>query len=500
MLVTDYLEKSALSFPDKIAVITEDNCYSYNRLLNDSLSIAQALINAGSINKPVIVFMDKGYLTLCAFMAIAYSRCFYSLINPDFPSYRIMQIKNVINTDVIITDKENLKKCQELFDYRNIYLVEDLLNTKFNKEDIMNLKNDRLDIDPVYCNFTSGSTGNPKGVLISNQNIIDFIENFNDTFGFNHSDIFANQAPWDFDVSTKDIYTALKNGATLLIIPRRLFSNPMGLVDYLKKNKPTIMIWAVSALCLMSTFHLVCKDNLGYVKKVLFSGEVMPLKHLNLWLNTLDDTQFVNLYGPTEITCNCTYYLLTKKNYDKTLPIGKAFKNEEVFLLDDNYNLIKKENKVGEIYVRGSCVGLGYYNNEIETKKSFIQNPLHNNYIDIVYKTNDLAYYDENKNLVFQGRKDFQIKHLGHRIELEEIECNINKIAGVNRAVVIFLSEKSKLIGFYDGSIGEIEILKELQNVLPRYMIPSKIIKLASFPLNKNGKIDRKLLKEAYLV
>ena len=121
MLVTDYLEKSALSFPDKIAVITEDNCYSYNRLLNDSLSIAQALINAGSINKPVIVFMDKGYLTLCAFMAIAYSRCFYSLINPDFPSYRIMQIKNVINTDVIITDKENLKKCQELFDYRNIY-------------------------------------------------------------------------------------------------------------------------------------------------------------------------------------------------------------------------------------------------------------------------------------------------------------------------------------------------------------------------------------------
>ncbi|HIT44247.1 TPA: D-alanine--poly(phosphoribitol) ligase, partial [Candidatus Avacholeplasma faecigallinarum] len=133
-------------------------------------------------------------------------------------------------------------------------------------------------------------------------------------------------------------------------------------------------------------------------------------------------------------------------------------------------------------------------------KKSFIQNPLHNNYIDIVYKTNDLAYYDENKNLVFQGRKDFQIKHLGHRIELEEIECNINKIAGVNRAVVIFLSEKSKLIGFYDGSIGEIEILKELQNVLPRYMIPSKIIKLASFPLNKNGKIDRKLLKEAYLV
>lgn len=498
MFVTDYLENSAMRYPNKIAVAVEGREYTYETLLNDSMAIASGLIAEGHVNKPVFLFMEKEYLTLAAFMGVLYSRSFYSMINPFLPEFRIEKIKEVVRTDVVITNKENYEKCVMLFKEYQIYLVEELALNRINKGLIESIGATRLDVDPIYANFTSGSTGQPKGVLISNRSIIDFIEVFNDTFSFKETDIFANQAPWDFDVSTKDIYTSLKTGGTLLIVPRYLFSSPMKLVEYLDKYKPSVMIWAVSALCLVSTFHLLGYKDLSFARYVLFSGEVMPLKHLNEWIKYLPNTKFVNLYGPTEITCNCTYYAVPNIEHTKTLPIGKAFKNEEVFLLDENNSLIVDKNVPGEICVRGTCVGLGYYNNPSETAKVFVQNPLNNRYIDIIYRTKDLAYYDDNGDLVFAGRKDFQIKYQGHRIELEEIEGSIGELDGVIRAVVLFNEHKQKLIGFYVGNSEEKELLEALRIKLPSYMIPSRLIKKDEFILNKNGKIDRKLLEKEY--
>lgn len=500
MFLLKYLEESATLYPDKIALISPSGQFSYSTLLNDSRSVGQFLIDKNQINRGIIVFMEKEYLTLCAFLGIIYARNFYCLVNLDLPLFRIKKIKETLETKIVVTNSQNYQKCQEIFSDCQIYLVEEMINTPYNLSSLNKVNYSRLDIDPIYANFTSGSTGNPKGVLISNRSIVDFIETFDQTFNFSHDDIFANQAPWDFDVSTKDIYTSLKKGGTLLIVPRQYFSAPLKLKEYLIKHQPTVLIWAVSALCLITTFHLLDDNNFLFIKKVLFSGEVMPLKHLNKWLEKLPKTQFVNLYGPTEITCNCTYYCLDKKEYQNTLPIGKPFKNEEVFLVDNEDTLIVTSNSVGEILVKGSCLGLGYYNNLEETKKVFVQNPLNNKYLDLVYRTKDLAYYDKDGNLIFAGRKDFQIKYLGHRIELEEIESYISQIDGINRAIAHFNEEKNRLIAFYNGDKEPLEIIKLLKEKLPSYMIPSKLYRIAYFPLNKNGKVDRKeLLKEVNL-
>lgn len=494
--VVEYLENSAKKNENKIAVIEEENRYTYKQLLNDSKVIGSGLVNLIKPQEPVIVFMDKGYNALVSFFGSIYAGGFYSLLNPDLPIERIEKIANTLDSKVVITDPIHLARAKEILKDKNILLVTDLLKGTIDLEKLENRFRNQISTDPVYANFTSGSTGTPKGVVVGNRSIIDFIDVFTKEFDINENDIIANQAPFDFDVSVKDIYSSIKVGATLLIVPKRLFSNPTELIDYLVSNKATTMTWAVSALCLISTFHGLEYKNLDTVNKVLFSGEIMPMKHLTNWMEHLTTAKFVNLYGPTEITCNCTYHVIDRnRNYEHGIPIGNSFYNERVILLDENDNEIIEDNKTGEICVIGDCLGLGYYKNREETDKHFVQNPLNKAFNESMYRTGDLGIY-KNGELYFQGRKDFQIKHMGHRIELEEIEIEMNKVEGVNRCCCVYDENKSRLYAFYVGTADKKEIHSKMKEKLPIYMVPNQMIQIEEFELNKNGKIDRKKLKE----
>ena len=223
----------------------------------------------------------------------------------------------------------------------------------------------------------------------------------------------------------------------------------------------------------------------------------MPLKHLRQWIKYLPNAMFVNLYGPTEITCNCTYYIVdNSREYEDKIPIGVAFKNKEIILFDEDNNKISESYCVGEICVRGSSLAHGYYGNLDLSNKCFVQNPLNKNYTDIIYRTGDLGYYNREGNLMFSGRKDFQIKHQGHRIELEEIQMALEKIDEIKRACVLYNEEKSKIYAYYIGDIEKRDIHEKLKNTLPIFMLPNILIQVDEFPLTKNGKIDRKALAE----
>ncbi len=491
--VLEYLEKSTKTIPKKIAVIENDKTLTYEELVSLSKIVSSSIIELSLPRKPIGIFMEKGINALVSFFASLYSGCFYSLINPDLPDSRINSIYESLNPSVIITTQALKDKASILFKKTNILVFEDILNKEINENEIRVRLSKQIDTDPVYCNFTSGSTGNPKGVIVSSRSIIDFIDEFTSLFNINKNDVIANQAPFDFDVSVKDIYSSIKVGATLLIVPKPLFSNPSKLLDYLVENKATTLIWAVSALCLITTFHGLDYKVPERVNKVIFSGEVMPKKHLDIWMQHLKKAKFINVYGPTEITCNCTYHIIDRKRKYEEIPIGVPFKNERVFLLDSNNEEITSDGVVGEICVTGSCLSLGYINNEIENERHFEQNPLNKNYRELIYRTGDLAKIINNE-LYFQGRKDFQIKYMGHRIELEEIDNAINKLDGVIRSITIFSEEKNRLYSFYIGSLDEVTIRESLKSVLPTYMISSKYIKTDEFPLTKNGKVDRAYL------
>ena len=495
--VLEYLEYNAAHYSEKAAVIDENKSYTYSQLLSVSRRIGPALANKTEMNRPIAVLLEKSADALGAFLGIVQAGCFYVTFNPDLPLNRLLQIQSVLQAEYIITDEEHLPLAESLIEKDHILMMNDLIASQEDLTVLSKIRNRVIDTDPLYANFTSGSTGVPKGVVVGHRSVIDFIEVFAPLFGIDGTDIIGNQAPFDFDVSVKDIYSSLRQGATLVVIPKHLFSQPALLLDFICEHNITTMIWAVSALCLISTFHGLDYKTPSTVKRVLFSGEVMPYKHLKSWMDHLPDAQFVNLYGPTEITCNCTYHIIDRNtDYSGGIPIGRPFPNEHVFLLNENNTEVTNTGETGEICVRGTALALGYYNNPEQTALSFPNNPLNKFYPERIYRTGDLAQYTPDGELMFCGRKDFQIKYMGHRIELEEIERAVSAVSGVERCCAVFDGEKQKLSGFYIGNMDKKELYATLKESLPVFMIPNSLVQLEDFPLTKNGKIDRKQLLE----
>jgi len=490
--VLAFLENSAAKYPDKIAVKEEARAITYAQLLEQSRKIGSGLSQIITAGTPTGVYMEKGIDALCSFFGIVYAGSFYAMLNTELPAKRLQQMQSIMHARVILTTVDLEEEAARLFPDTVICTAEALKNCKIDEARLQNVRDHAIDTDPLYINFTSGSTGIPKGIVAAHRSVIDFIDFFTKLFSIEADDVIANQAPFDFDVSVKDIYSTIKAGATLVIVPREFFSAPARLLDYLCESRITTMIWAVSALCLITTFHGLDYKTPETVAKILFSGEVMPYKHLCEWQKHLPDALYVNLYGPTEITCNCTYHILEKgRDYSAGIPIGKHFPNEDVFLLGPDNERITRAGVIGKIFVRGTALALGYYNQPEKNAAQFIQNPLNTAFPELVYSTGDLGTYNEDSDLVFCGRSDNQVKYLGHRIELEEIERSMAAVEGVDRCFCVFDTEKSRLKGYYVGSIEKNELHAIMRENLPVFMVPGFIRRLDEIPLTKNGKIRK---------
>ena len=497
--ILDYLEQSARHYPDKIAFADEMSTCTYKELWKTARSVGTKLANYVPPRSPVPVFMEKRVETIYAFLGAVYAGCFYVLLDPKLPSERLKQILQTLQSEVLVLHPDYEKQFKALEYERNVVNILEALQEEEDAVLLETIREQRLDIDPLYAIFTSGSTGIPKGVLVSHRSVIDFMEEFVDIFGITDKDVIGNQAPFDFDVSVKDIYSTLKTGATMQIIPKKMFSFPTKLLDYLDEREITTLIWAVSALCIVTTLKGLEYKVPQKVNKIIFSGEVMPIKHLNEWKKYLPDALYANVYGPTEITCNCTYYIVDREfQPGESLPIGQPFPNEKVFLLDEENQLVREAGKKGEICVSGTALSLGYYRNPEQTKKVFVQNPLNEKYLERIYRTGDMAYYGHDGYLYFASRKDFQIKHMGHRIELGEIELAMEMAEGIRRACCTYDEPENKIIAFYEGEAEKRQIVRALGKKLPAYMIPNVWVKMDRLPITKNGKIDRKKMMKEY--
>ncbi len=500
--VVQYLEENAAIRPDNTAFADAKNSITYSALLSCVQSVATFVAKHSKGRCPVAVLGEKSCNVVAAFLGIAYAGCFYVPLDPKHPAERLNGILDSLCPVLILVEGaagERAAASLGLFqnsedNQKQAFLLKDALDHPIDAVLLAQRRRAAVDIDPLYAIFTSGSTGKPKGVLVSHRSVIDFIEVFSQTFGFDETTVFGNQAPFDFDVSVKDIYTGLRCGARVELLEKSLFSFPVQLLDRLEERGVNTLVWAVSALVIISTIDALAEKRPEKLANILFSGETMPIRHLTYWRQHYPDAKFVNLYGPTEITCNCTYYQISpEENFaeESALPIGSAFPNEQVFLLDSNDHEITSPGEVGELCVAGTCLALGYLNDPERTQAVFCQNPLTRGWPEKIYRTGDLACYGENGLLYFRSRKDFQIKHMGHRIELQEIELHIQSIDNVNRCCCVFFKDRQKIVAFYEGTASTKEIIGVLRKKLPPYMIPNVFEQLERLPITPNGKIDR---------
>ena len=521
--VFELLEENVRDNSDKIALRDEKESLTYGKLYDRVCIIgeyiASVLINeteqnnsyicrnATHIPKPIAVCIDRDIRSIVLFLAVVYSGNFYVPIDTSMPKERIELILNDLSPVMILGAYGRGIDGYDVVDYDRIIdssqeFYSDLSQKEISRVNPSDIRRYHIDTNPLYAIYTSGSTGKPKGVLISHRSVIDLVEQFDVIFDFPYNPIFGNQAPFDFDVSVKDIYNSLYQHGTLVVIPKMLFSMPLKLIEYINDNDINILIWAVSALRIVENFKTFDRITTDNPRLIMFSGEVMPVRVLNYWKEYIPKATYVNLYGPTEITCNCTYHIIDREySPDEVLPIGVPFRNTQILLTDrETGRIICEKNKEGEMCVRGSSLALGYYNREDITEAAFTQSPLSDKYPERIYRTGDLGYYGEDGLLYYTARKDHQIKHMGHRIELGEIEASVNAIDYIDAGVCIYDTDKDKIVLFYqvnalkvydDNKELERDIVKKIGLKLPKYMWPNIYIRYDNLPLNKNGKIDR---------
>lgn len=496
--VLEWLDETSRLYPDKLALCDEFEQYSFREYREKAIGIADLLISRKKATKiPVVVYLEKSAKVLVSFMGTAYAGNFYSPIDVQMPASRVNKILEILQPEIVITSR-SLKDEFAKFHYSGEYILyEDVLPMK-HSERVKNVQKHILDTDLLYVLFTSGSTGTPKGVCITHRGIINLADWMTKEFNISSEDSLANQAPFYFDASVPDVYLTIKTGASLYITPTALFSQPVRLLRYLAEAKVNTLIWVPSALVVVARLKALKSVDLGAVlKKVMFCGEAMPNKQLNVWRKYLPNVTYVNLYGPTEATYACTYYVVDRAFSDnERLPIGTAMDNMNVLILDEQDRLVTEASQVGELCVRGTGVALGYYNNPEKTKAAFVQNPLNTAYEEKIYRTGDLVQYNDRHELIYLSRKDFQIKHMGHRIELGEIETAVSSLEEITMCCCLYDESKSKIVLFIDQNMERSEINERLSEMLPEYMLPGKVVYMATLPLNSNGKIDRVRLKE----
>ena len=494
--ILEFLEATASEYPHKTAFSDGESSLSFSELLSLSRRGGTQLLRRGARRgECVVVFMKKCPATVAAFFSVIYAGCCYVPLEMGLPMHRIRRIIAKLEPRTVICDESSAEKCAELGYGDRILPAEELFSCEAGPE-LSAVRRKCVDIDPVYIVFTSGSTGEPKGVTACHRSLIDYASALCPVIGASPDSVFAMQVPLYVDACMKEILSAVKCGSTVFLMQQSLFTSPLNVLSFLNEHKINTVCWVASALTLVSGLGAFEEGRPEYLRTVCFGSEVFPVKQLRAWQAVCPGARFINLYGPTECTGMSFYYEVDRAFEDgEPIPVGQPFDNTDFMLLRED-NSPAEEGETGEICIRGTAVTLGYYDDPQRTAAVFVQNPLNPHYPELIYRTGDLGRLNERGELVFVSRKDSQIKNMGHRIELGEIEACACMAEGVESACCLFDREKGRLRLYYMGSADEKELRSYMRSELPRHMIPAKFLRMDRLPLLPNGKIDRKALME----
>ena len=522
-LLHQLVSESALRYPDREAIVFKDRTLTFAELDRESNKLAHLLLSL-KIEKGdrVGLYLDRGIEAIVAACAVLKTGAIYVPIDPASPMRRVSYIVEKCGIKTLVTFQEKLAKFEKAFPdgvpLTQVLLMDEAgaIPSSLSTVKLINRVSisegfgksapsvNIIDSDIAYILFTSGSTGNPKGVMLSHQNSLTFVNSTCSFFNIEKEDRLSNIAPLHFDMSIFDIFVAFKAGACVVVVPESVAMFPAKLAEYISDKKITVWNSVPSALSLLATYKNLEERDLSSLRLILFAGELFPLKYLRILQDALPAARFCNMYGQTEANSS-TYFWVDQVPTDEkgVLPIGKSLPNFEVFALDENNVPICEPDQIGELYVRASTVAQGYWGEPEKTENAFVRNPLRPELRERVYKTGDLVHLDMDGNYIFSGRKDHMIKSRGYRIEIGEIETVLCSHPEIKNAVVIPIPDEligNRLLAVIEplmsGKITRDDVMKYCMVQLPKYMVPETVQFRDFLPMTSSGKVDRKKLSE----
>lgn len=495
--VLSWLEAAAEKTPEKIALTDETGSCTYAQWLHQA-RLAAAALPAELCRQPIGVLCDRSRYPLIAFMAVAYSGNFYVPLENSTPAARLNAIAHNSGMRWLLGyEKEPSVELPDGVQYLSLQTLSPVESLQL--ERLREIRESLQGDDPLYMVYTSGSTGVPKGVIKSHRSVKCFVQAYCSAFEFKAEDVWGNQSPFYFDAFAKDLYTVLATGASMHILSKKLFSFPVELVKYLNTAEISVISWVPSALAIMAQLRVFDVDVPRSLRYVLFVGEVFAPKYFNVWRRALPQAVFANTYGFSEIAGVCLYARLdAEQPEDRALPLGRPLPGTQIMVLNEQNHPVQA-GEIGELCVRSDSLALGYYNDPERTAKVFVQNPLVDAWPERIYRSGDLVRCDEDGNLRFVGRADLQIKHMGHRIELQEIEAAALRCEEMSSVCCIYDEKRSRILLAYVSrngvDVARTDLHAVMAQYLPEYMLPHRLVRLEQMPLNANGKIDRPALR-----
>jgi amino acid adenylation domain-containing protein len=522
-LLQKLLTETAVKHPQKTAAVFSGETITYNELDQKTDFLANQLISLGvKKGDRVGIFLEKSIASIISVFGVLKAGAVYVPIDPMAPLKYINYIITQCHIKVLLTFQQKLNKIEKAFPedstLENILVMNKsesnqtmLGKTKliywpknFPPSMIRAPKTDTIDRDLAYILFTSGSTGNPKGVMISHLNSLTYVNAAFDFFTIGEDDKLASHAPLHFDLSVFDIFCAIKAGATIVIMPESSSIFPTKIAEFISDNRITVWNSVPSVLSLLATNTQLENYNFSTLRVIQFAGEVFPIKYLKRLKEVIPQAKYYNVYGQTEANSSLYYPInqLPEKETDP-IPIGKTFPNFNVFALDDHGNLVSRAGEKGELFINASTVAYGYWGDTERTEKNFVKNPLNPYLNERVYRTGDLVTIDSDGNYTFLGRKDFMIKSRGYRIEIGQIETVLLSHSEIKDAVVIPIPDElignritAVIVPLNKNKFGKAEVAKYCSKQLPRYMIPEIFEFRDTLPKTSSGKTDRRKLTE----
>lgn len=531
-LLQHFLDMSSRRWPDKVALRFKNGSMTYAELESDSNRVARML---GGLNVKrgdrVGIYVDKSFASVIAIFGTLKAGGAYVPLDPGAPGSRVAYIARNCGIKVILTSAGKLKGLAEILSESSPLQSAILMDScdenwsgtaglpdgfkLIARESVEALSpeppaaSDLIDTDLAYILYTSGSTGEPKGVMISHRTIFTFINWCSDRFQISENDRVTSHAPIHFDLSTFDIFVTIKAGGTVVLVPDKASIFPSQLTELLQAEKVSVVYMVPSILSTMIAYGNVGQRDLSSLRLVLFAGEVFPIKYLRRWVEAAPQAVYYNLYGPTE-TNVCTYYRVLKEDTapEKTrpVPIGIACENMEVFAVGEDGEIVTQPDQEGELWVRGSGVAQGYWADEQKTSQTFVQDPRQPNFADAAYRTGDIVRLSlDGRNWIYVGRRDHMIKSRGYRIELAEIETALYSHGGVREAAVVAVPDEligSRIKAFVvpndtnGATVSDLD--RHCRKRLPRYMLPETIEFTDALPRTATGKVGRRQLAARY--